>query len=304
MRTLRTYYVLIIIFLTSGIWSTTRAAGWTASVWDMDNTWGDEITTNLYAICVTDVITRTSTTNYIPAVELNVSDYVGEMGIVQSNSTSTHKNIYYRDVHPLKWWIQSQTTNYSHSQTNSFVYEGETNYVTTTLNRNGAGCYKNFKLDIADRRAYEAYMAVSERVDETAKSNFWADTPFYYKGDKEELLNGLKSKVLEIYSDFVDLYFEVTSGVEIATVSNYYDKIESITTNVTYGCVSTNYYIGHMPQYEDIFELSEISQIPSICVPKKLFELQLQLQLQIVLALEFDFQNFSNFFNLCSKIAI
>lgn len=174
MRIHATYRVLIIL-LASTICS--HGAGWTPEAWSFTNSWSatNAIATNqMYAVHTIDVITQESSTNVIPAVdlsdysfrgwtteELSDLDAINGFGEATLVYTSEYDNAY----HPFDYRI---TNVYSNATvlcgTNSFVIDGGTNDLVTSISRTYSGAVVEVQMDVDTLRDYEMYMAVWERA--------------------------------------------------------------------------------------------------------------------------------------------
>jgi len=168
------------------------AAGWTSSVWDESAqspytvnvyasdpdhvavegiTAGDAlipsvITTNLFGVCVTDVITQVSTTNYIPGFSSTLA-FKTNTGLIAfaplATNYATWTNVYFTDVSVAG--IAALLTNDSgtYSCSTNFSFGGVENSCTTTVSRTRKGGIYPFKLDADDQRIYETFAAIAER---------------------------------------------------------------------------------------------------------------------------------------------
>lgn len=259
----RIYRVLISIIL---LIASTSFAGWNTNIWNLANEYANDpwkpaitnsanitngtplavniIETNLYAICVTDVITRISTTNYIPAITRITATipFLSSAGALEFNSHATNiycwTNTYYTNVSYGGTSVMgvAGSTNYSYST--KFVYNGETNFTTTTVSRVNVGGVYSFRLDADDQRTYEIFAAINEReaairgtnavfVTGRMFSDEYVAEPYY--GGLTDNLNEAKRWIYANLTNFLNVSFAQS------TVNTSYDFTEYLVgTNITY----------------------------------------------------------------------
>jgi hypothetical protein len=262
MRGNRIYRVLIILLLAS-----TAHAGWNTNIWNLANEYANDpwkpaitnnaditngtalavniIETNLYAICVTDVITRISTTNYIPAITRIITatiPFLSSVGALEFNSHATNiyccTNTYYTNVSYGGTSVMSVSGSTNYTCAMIFMYGGFTNFTTTTVSRVNVGGIYSFRLDADDQRTYELFGAINEREAAIRGTNavFVTGRMFRDPYVPEPYYGGLTDNLAEAKRW---IYVNLTNFLNVSfaqsTANTSYDFTEYLCgTNITY----------------------------------------------------------------------
>jgi hypothetical protein len=224
-------------------------------------------TNPLYAIRVTDAFYEVCVETNIPRITNSISIYdtvgIDTYSDFQSytNQTKSWTSEYYEAMNPCDYRILSFSTSITHSITCVVITANATNHVTISIARSATGCVERFIMNADDIRAYEGYLAVSERINDTEKTNFYESTTYFYKGNYGELFSGLKKKTIELIPLFVDIVTTVTNNLgHHYGWSNYYD-----TSYFDPYYAETNFYASELKNYGQYYSnnIFNVSIIPS-----------------------------------------
>jgi len=165
----------------------------------------------MYAVHVTDVITETSTTNYIPAVYASIpvtgttckigSFYFGQF----DTNTITYTNEFKSNYHPFDYRLTNVWTSQTFAVTSGIV--------AFSIQRTETGGIFQAEMDVDTLRDYELYMAINERQIVLGYTNFPA---WNHKSNRANLAT-VKAWLSSVCVNFI------APTASTVTASNQYD---------------------------------------------------------------------------------
>jgi len=181
----------------------------------------------MYAVKVHQVVTQTSTTNYIPAQTLSIV-FTGDMSTANgywtfNGSEETNyvclTNDFYQSYHPFDYRLTNRNLSQTFSKTSGVVI--------TTIERLESGTVETVKMDVDTLRRYELCMALNERRMTIPNGSFYASG--FWKDDRTSIINAK-----EYIRSYANYYVNPTNS----SGSGDYDFTSYLSTtysNTSYG---------------------------------------------------------------------